>query len=528
MSTVFERAVELLGSTRLVIGVAGDEPGLLDAAAAAGGPCAGCRDQRTAAFAAAGASLTSGAPSVLCTHEGPDLLNALVGISEAHSARIPLLVVTQTTGSPEAGRGAFQGFPVHTFGPGLFRWTHRARDEADLYWALRHGETIARTAGGPVHVMVDAAIGAATAGSSLPAAPIPAAPARASEAAITAAARRLLNARRPVLILGGGARGTDPAAVTAVAEATGAVVLVTAAGRGTFPEDHPHFGGLAGLYLAPEAGAALAAADELLVIGSALEETARMEWSPHPDVRITQVDADPTVIGRALAATAVHGDAPAFVAALAAALAGRAPSAPQSWSGLAALPDDGSLTAPAVFRALSAALPGSGIEVLAQENGMADLWGYYAPALRLPTGIRTLVPGEQTALGFGLGAGLGAALTGSRVLAIGGDGAFGMNVPTLSTALENRATIAFVELIDGGFGWPSSTRATGDPLVNFQVPSGAAALAAATGTPSLHVTNAEELPEAFETILAERGPALLSVHLAQRRPFPPPSASPDP
>ncbi|WP_019202649.1 thiamine pyrophosphate-binding protein [Tsukamurella sp. 1534] len=531
MSTVWDRCAELLGSSRLFAGVAGDDPGLLDAAVLAGAPVLPCRDQRTAAFAAAGASMVSGAPAVLCTHSGPDLLNALVGVSEAYSAGVPMVVVTATLGHAEVGRGAFQHFPVQDLGPGLFHWVHRAVDEADLYWALGRADRLARAASGPVHVVVDGATGATGAAVAPPPQPEEQIPPAVAPETAAHIADTLADAERPVLVLGGGARGGDPDDLTRIADGTGAVVLTTASGRGVFPESHPRFAGLLGLYLAPESRTALEAADEILVVGSRLEETARMGWTPGPAARITQVDTDPRMIGRAHPATAVVADAPALVRAVARAVPGASPDR-HTWDGLqphSTHADERSsvaLTAPAFFRVLGTRLADSDVEVLAQENGLADLWGYYAPVFRLPRGVRPLVPGEQTALGFGLGAGLGAAMTGRKVLAVGGDGAFGMNVATLSTAIENRATIAFVELIDGGFGWPSTTRACRDRLVDFRVPSGAAALAAATGTPVLHVTIAEELPDAIENILGETGPALLCVHLDARRTFPPPSTWP--
>ncbi|QBJ98000.1 thiamine pyrophosphate-binding protein [Rhodococcus sp. ABRD24] len=530
MITVWSRAVEALEAIapRCFFGVPGDTPGLLDSALAAGATAVGFRDQRAAAFAAAGAARSMDTPSVLCTHSGPDLLNALVGISEAYSARIPLLVVTAVGTGHEIGRGAFQYFPVETLSAGLFRWTHRVLSETDLYWALQRGATAAVALGGPVHVIVPAELGEAGAAVEPPAAVPAPAPSAPTPESVRAAADLLRRAARPVLLLGGGCRSVDPVHAVAIAESVDAIALVTASGRGTFPESHHRFAGLVGLYLTPEATSALESADAILVIGSQLEETARMGWHPSPNCRIIQVDTDPTIPGRVLPAESIICDAGVFLAAVRVAVDQPASTPARWWSGLTPCThhNDGRIDAPTFWAVMRGVLPGSEIEVLAQENGLADLWGYHASTFTLPDGMASLTPGEQTALGFGIGSGLGAALCGRRVVAIGGDGAFGMNLSLLLTAVERDAAITFVVLRDGGFGWPSLSRPVGNQLVDFSVTAGVDALASAADIPSLAVATPEELEAGLRKLLPIRGPSLLTVSIEGRLAFPP--EPPDP
>ncbi len=248
-----------------------------------------------------------------------------------------------------------------------------------------------------------------------------------------------------------------------------------------------------------------------------------MGWHPSPDCRITQVDTDPTIPGRSLPADPIICDAGEFLTAVRAAVDQPTSPSPQWWSDPTPRTHhkDGLITAPAFWTVMREALPGAGIDVLAQENGLADLWGYHAATFTLPGGMTSLTPGEQTALGFGIGSGLGAALSGRRVVAVGGDGAFGMNLSLLLTAVERNAAITFVVLHDGGFGWPSLSRPADNPLVNFGVDAGADALAQAAGIPHFTVATLEELEAGLRTLLTVRGPSLLTVAIDGRLAFPP-------
>src|SRR6185312_12142609 len=89
------------------------------------------------------------------------------------------------------------------------------------------------------------------------------------------AAALLAQARRPVVVLGGGARAAGAQAAAArLADA----FPTTASGRGTFDEAHPLACGNVGLYATPPLDVLLDDADVVLVLGSQLEETMRMRW----------------------------------------------------------------------------------------------------------------------------------------------------------------------------------------------------------------------------------------------------------
>ncbi|QIS17757.1 thiamine pyrophosphate-binding protein [Nocardia terpenica] len=525
---IWDEMVIMLERTgaRLYTGVPGDDPDIVDAARTAGAEYAALQDQRTAGYAAVGWSRSTGRAAVLATATGPNLLNALIAVSEAYTSRTPLLVVTTLVHDTAVGRGGFQEFPVSGLSEGLFTWTHRVADRAELEWAVSRACYLAEHGRrGPVHLLISPEVAGADPVPPLPTAtagqPIPAGqPVEALDRVLDV----LRAARTPVLLFGGGTRRDEVAEYgVRLADSLNALCLVTASGRGGFPEDHPRFGGLAGLYLPPQSRDALDEADVLVVLGSQLEETALMGWESVHRPTLIHVDTDPTVLNRVVAAHhPVICDSGAFLRAACAGLSDTGASAAPWWR-----PWQPEAPATTEFvetvrfwTTLRAVLREHPVDVLAQENGLADLWGYYAPCFTLPPGVVPLVPSEQTPLGFGLGAALGAALAGRRALAVGGDGAFLTNLPTLVAAGRAGVDICYLCLDNGGFGWPSLSRAD-TAIVDFDAAEPISALAQATGFATATVSEPEPLAKTLATMVAGRGPRLVVIRLGDRPPFPP-------
>ncbi|WP_161952734.1 thiamine pyrophosphate-dependent enzyme, partial [Actinoplanes sp. TFC3] len=296
---------------------------------------------------------------------------------------------------------------------------------------------------------------------------------------------------------GGGVRAAGAEeAVRALARQWGAATATTASGRGTFDEHDPHCLGLAGLYATPPLTTAFAEADVVLAIGSALEETVRMGWDLNR-VRLVHADLDATVFDRAVPAEVMLlGDARLTAEALGAALpvegaevagragwlAGVAEARKQLDAEAAAVPFTTSPTR-GVLRVLPEVFPDA---VLVQENGLHDIWGYHISALTLPAGYPVIGPGEQTMMGFGLPAALGAAVSrpGRPVVLVCGDGAFAMSVNTLPTAAELGCPLVMVVFDNRGFGWPRFLRRQEDQpstFADFRTPLPMAALVTSLG-----------------------------------------------
>lgn len=521
----------------VVIGLPADEPGLLDAAASTGGLTAvPVRDQRAGACAAVSAAMLTRRPVVLALTTGPAFTNALTGLLEGMSLGAPVVVVTTRIAANEIGRGGFQETDHRSLAQSVVK-DHLVVATGDtLRWALRRAAHLAVNGRpGPVLVEISAeAAGSADAGARTPGtAPVRALRSRPDPDDVAAALAVMAQAHRPLVLAGGGVRAAGAAArVRALAAEWGAVTATTASGRGTFDERDPHCLGLVGLYATPPLTTALADADVVLALGTALEETVRMGWDLDR-VRLIHADVDASAFHRALPAeVTLLGDAGLTAEALRAAWAGRGAGIAQEegragWRNTvaaarraldadAAAVDFAESPVRAVLRLLPEVFPDA---VLVQENGLHDIWGYHISALTLPADFPLVGPGEQTMMGFGLPAAIGAAVTrpDSPVVLVCGDGAFAMSANTLPTVAELGCRLVMVVFDNRGFGWPRFLRRLeGHPSAqaDFRTPLPMAALVEAVGGVSATVTDEESLRSALKTAreAADAGrPALVVV-----------------
>jgi len=462
----------------VVIGLPADEPGLLDAAAATDGLTAvPVRDQRAGACAAVAAAMLTRRPVVLALTTGPAFTNALTGLLEGMSLGAPVVVVTTRIAAGEIGRGGFQETDHRSLAQSVVK-DHLVVTTGDaLQWALRRAAHLAVNGRpGPVLVEITAETAAsAEAVTCTPyAAPVRALRSHPDRGDVADALSLMTQARRPLVLAGGGVHASGAeASVRALAAEWCAATATTASGRGTFDERDPHCLGLVGLYATPPLTTAFAETDVVLAIGTALEETARMGWDLDR-VRLLHADVDASVFHRAVPAeVTLLGDAQLTAEALRAGWAGQSgdtagdagrtewlagvAGARRALDAEAAAVTFAESPTRAVLRTLPDLFPDA---VLVQENGLHDIWGYHISALTLPAGYPLVGPGEQTMMGFGLPAAIGAAVTrtGKPVVLVCGDGAFAMSANALPTAAEIGCRLVMVVFDNQGFGWPRFLR----------------------------------------------------------------------
>jgi acetolactate synthase I/II/III large subunit len=462
----------------LVVGLAADEPGLLDVASEhpdlAAAPV---RNQRGAGALACGFSLTAGRPVAVALSSGPDFSGALPGLVEAASLGVPLVAVTSRIAAEAIGRGGFQELDQAGILAGTAKWHHLVPSADQLAWATRQAVRQAINRGGLVLLEISAealaeqALAGADGAGAAPRDRLERPRSVPAPEELDRAAGLLSASSRPLILAGGGARAAaSRGEIEVLAEALGAGVLTTASGRGAFDEHHPLACGLAGLYATPPLDALAAEADLVLALGSRLEETMRLRWPELAEVPLVQVDADPGAFGSwTEPAVALLGDVGLALDELVARVAppaagdGRAP-----WrasieaareAALAAFSEPAFELSP-VRAALGVVTDSFADAIVVQENGLNDIWGYHFPVLRVGPGMTVIVPGEQTMLGFGLPAAIGARLAapGRPVVAICGDGALGMSMTELPAAAELGCGLTLVVFDNGGLGWPRFLR----------------------------------------------------------------------
>lgn len=427
-----------------------------------------CRDQRAAAFMAAGHALTSGRTALCVIGKGPAAANVVGGLVEARCSSAPMVVLASGTAAKARGSGAFQELDQLSMIAPVVKWAHRVDHPDRVVPAIERAFLVAANgAPGPVYLELPADLLDAEVTRDRPwRLPRAHRPMPDSEAlAVSLAALR--EARRPIILVGGGMRHRNVRGdVERLAERIGAPIFATASGRGCVDEEHPLFCGLAGLYAAEETQPLWAETDLVVSLGSRLEETAVYQPGfAAPGTQVLQVNLEAVEISAEWPGPVVIGDGAATVRAW----LSEFPEQAGEWAGRARAARAAAMERVEAERERVRELPGIHIadllrvldevlpaqRILVQENGLQDMWSYFYPHWSCAAPAGSIVPSEQTSLGFGAiaAAGVKLAAPGHTVAAFVGDGAFGKLGADLDVLIEQELGVLYVVLDNGGFGW---------------------------------------------------------------------------
>jgi acetolactate synthase I/II/III large subunit len=412
------------------------------------------RHEQATGYMADGYARASGRFGTALVVPGPGLLNAAAGLSTAYAASSPVLMVSGQVPKKYLGRNVGVLHEVDdqldAIAP-VTKWRRRVLDIADIPAAVRDAVT-ALTIGRPRPVELEfppETLEEEAAVDLLVLAPRPRA--GAADADVERAARRLLEAARPLIYAGGGVHAAGAhEALAAVAEHLQAGVVTTPEGKGALSDHDPLSLGAA-LWGHGPLREHVRAADVILAVGTRLALAGLA-----PDQPVIQVDVDPEEIGRNHPATlGLPGDARATLERLLECLRAEAPARPSRKvehemlrAAVAATADQEPQAS--ILRALRAGTPEDAIVVM----DMTQI-GYYArpfwPVYRPRTYLTSSYSGN---LGFAFPVALGAkvACPDRPVVAVAGDGGFLYNVQELATAVQHRINIVTVVFNDGAYG----------------------------------------------------------------------------
>ncbi|PVE13169.1 thiamine pyrophosphate-binding protein, partial [Streptomyces scopuliridis] len=332
-------------------------------------------------------------------------------------------------------------------------------------------------------------------------------------------------ARRPALVLGGGARGAA-AECLALAEELAAPVVTTANGKGIVAETHPLALGVS--LHSPAVQEWLADRDAVLAVGTELAESDL--WSAGPPAlngTLLRVDLDPAQLyGGLRTAHPLLGDAALAVRALLGSCrhpgpdttprTTRADAARAEVVRLRGLRDAETAERDArwlpFLRAVRSVLAPDAI--LTSDSAQCC---YYGALPHLPLGPegRYLHPTGFGTLGYALPAAIGAktAAPGREVVALSGDGGFQFSVQELATAVQERLTLPVVVFDNGGYGEiRDEMTARGDtPTAVGLSPVDLPALARAYGGRGERADTPAALADALTRALAAPVPTVITV-----------------
>ena len=473
------------------------------------------RHEQGAAYLALGAAMATGKPAVYCVVPGPGFLNTTAALSQAYgnnapvlalSGQIPLAYVNRDTGYlhdiPDQ-LGVMQR---------LTKWSARIRAPHEA--APLTDEALRQMVAGrprPVALECPLDVWGKPAKLTLPAMPEPLPTPEPDEDTVEAAAKMLGEAKRPLIILGGGAQHAS-AEVTALAEMLEAPVVAYRMGHGVVDGRHE-------LSLPFPAGHKLwAEADVVLGIGSRLHSQFT-GWGVDDALKIIRIEIDPEEMVRHRARTTqILGDA----AAVTRRLLDRVPRHNRKRSAFreevagakAGVRAELAKLQPqmAYLDAIRAELPEDGLFVdeFTQVGYVSRLaFPVYAPRTYLTLGY-------QGALGMGYPTALGAKVARPEVpvVSVNGDGGFMFNVQELATAVHFRIPVVAVVFNDNAYGNVRRMQKEdyGDRVIASDLTNpDFIKMAESFGAVGLRAKSPEELRAALRRGFKEPGPVLIEV-----------------
>lgn len=494
----------------------------------------------------------TGRPGVAIGQGAFMLANAFLGTLEAHMGSSPMLLLTDLSDqapysqhSPyQGGTGEYGTFDTRKALDGVTKYTTVVQEPVQAVQgtqlAIKHALCGER---GPVAVIYHSAAFRGRVG---PDSRPPLYPTRlylpqatqGDPIAVERAARVLLEAERPVIVAGNGvriARAYDE--LQSLAAVLGAPVGTTASGKGVFPETHDWALGVCGNFGQSTANACIGRADVVLVVGSRLGpvDTA----NEHPDLidpsrqTLIQVDVEPKNAGWSFPCdTAVVGDAARVLAQLEEAV--RAAGAP-SEATLRARKDALDATRRAEGFFADPGYTSDEVPILPQrlffeiQRAMADDAFITCDAgenrlfmthyFQTRSAGSLIMPGIG-AMGYAIPAALAARLVypERQVLAVSGDGGFGMALNGLMTARDEDIPIAVVVLNNGALGWVQHGQ--GDrTIASTFADMNYADVARAMGCNGIRVEEPDRLPGALADALEAKVPTVVDVVTSMKPTF---------
>ncbi|MEM6712498.1 MAG: thiamine pyrophosphate-binding protein [Pseudomonadota bacterium] len=467
------------------------------------------RQEGGAAMMAEADGKLSGKPGVCFVTRGPGATNASAGVHIAHQDSTPMILFVGQVASDQRDREAFQEVDYRAMFGQLAKWVGEI-DRADrIPEYVSHAFHMAQSGRpGPVVLALpeDVLSGPAEA-SAVPKATLPSG--LAADQDISSLINRLEQAKRPLVIVGGGKWSAEAAcSLGEFAETMGLPIGASFRCQDYFDNRHPCYVGDVGIGINPALAERVRDADVILSLGARLGEITTSGYMlltpPMPKQSLLHVYPDPSEIGRVYRPElAIVADPDKVVQQLAAKAVKRnssnwltsARSDYEAWQ----IPQEtpGELKLEQVIAHLNRVLPDDAILTNGAGNYSAWLHRYYCYR-----NWRTQLAPTSGSMGYGLPAAITAKLAHPNrdVICLAGDGCFQMVSQEFGTAAEYGAAIITLICDNGMYGtirmhqerhYPG--RPSGTDMKNPDF----AALARSYGAFGATVESTEDFPKAF-------------------------------
>lgn len=498
------------------------------------------RDERHAAYMADCYARVTGKVGVCEGPSGGGATYILPGVVEANESSIPILAITTDISVTGRGRYTLTELDQEALYRPLTKWNCVLDDGAELPKMVRRafremttGKPGAAHIGLPYDVQnqpveesdvwADETLGRFPAWRTGP-----------DVEAIGRAADVILAGKQPIFICGGGVViSGGEAELQTLAELLDAPVATTVSGQGSISDAHPLAVGVVGSNGGVSETREIVDASDVVVFVSCRAGSVTTERWRHPApgaAKIVHIDVDPGVIGANYETdAAVIGDAREALAALVTEISGRGVKGGEGgairdriatlkkakFDAFQALADsnDTPIKPERVIADLQAVLPEDAITVADPGTPCPYFSAFYQ---QNTTGRQFISNRAHGALGFSLAGAIGAHFgrPDRQVVAVMGDGSFGMSVGELETIVRFNLPITVIVISNSVFGWIKAGQKSGYDERYYSVDfsrTDHAKVAAAFGLKTWTVEDPADLQKALRAATESGGPALVDI-----------------
>jgi acetolactate synthase I/II/III large subunit len=417
------------------------------------------RHEQAAAFMAATFGRLTGKPGVCIATLGPGALNFATGAAYSLLGAMPMIIITGQKGILSSRQAQFQIVDVVGTMKPLTKLARQIVSPAMIPTLVREAFRVAQEERpGPVHLELPEDIAGA---SSEPVPLVPPHPVElplAGANALDRAAKMILDAERPLLMLG--AAASRPRSTSDLAQfvlRTRIPYFTTQMGKGTVPGGTALYMGTAALSERDYVHEAIERADLIITIGhDTVEKPPFIMGQGGP--KVIHIGYQPAHIEQVYFPQAeIVGDLGPSLRLLADRIEGKLRHAqallPLREGILARIEDramEDRLTPQRLVHDVRSVMPADGIVAL--DNGMYKIW--FARNYRTTVANTLLLDNALATMGAGLPSAMMAALLypKRRVLAVCGDGGFMMNSQELETAVRLKLNLVVLIIEDHAFG----------------------------------------------------------------------------
>ena len=476
--------------------------------------------EQGASHAADGYARATGKVGVCFATSGPGATNLVTGIATAYMDSIPIVAITCNVAVNALGKDTFQEIDIAGVTMPITKHNFIVKDIKDLADTMRKAFNIAE-GGRPGPVLVDITKDVTAAVYEYEKKePLPLKRGgEINEAAVVSAVELIKDAKKPFILVGGGAIVSDASdEIKEFVEKMNAPICETLMGKGSFDSNNPLYTGMIGMHGSKASNLGVSRCDLLVVIGARFSDRVTGNTKTFAkNAKIIHIDIDAAEIDKNIEADAsIIGDAKEVLKKINKILPQQDHS---QWNEeideikkkfpLPIITDR--LNGPLIIRKLHEVTNGDAI--ITTDVGQHQMWAAQYYKYKNPRTF--LSSGGLGTMGYGLGAAIGAQIGNpdKQVINIAGDGCFRMNMNEIATAareklplievIVNNHVLGMVRQWQDLFYEKRYSATVLDDGVDF------VKLAEAMGAKGYRVTSQEEFKEAFKEALESEVPVLI-------------------